>query len=233
MSAPPPGGILITRPEPAASATASLLGGRGYQVQVAPMLVIEPVPKLPVLRVQAILATSANALPALSAYDETTRILAVGDATASQALAMGFRRVLSAGRDAEALAQLARDQLNPKDGPLLLVSGGGQGLPLALDLRARGFRVIRRVAYRRVMACALPAPALAALREGRIGTVLFYSADTARAFIQCASDHKALLAAVEALAISPQTAQALRSVAWRGLRVAAHPNQDELVALLP
>jgi len=114
MSAPPPGGILITRPEPAASATASLLGGRGYQVQVAPMLVIEPVPKLPVLRVQAILATSANALPALSAYDETTRILAVGDATASQALAMGFRRVLSAGRDAEALAQLARDQLNPK-----------------------------------------------------------------------------------------------------------------------
>ena len=233
ITTPPLRGVLITRPEPAASATAALLSARGYQVQLAPMLAIAPVPTLAVRKVQAILVTSANALAALSAYDPTTRLLTVGDATAAQAQAMGFRRVLSAGRDAVALAQMACAQLDPTDGTVLLVSGNGQGMPLMQELRAHGFRVIRRIAYRRAAAHALPAPALAALREGRIGTALFYSADTARAFLQCVSNHTAALASIEALAISPQTAQALRSVTWRGLRVAAHPNQDELVALLP
>ena len=233
QTAPPPRGVLITRPEPAASATAALLSARGYQVHLAPMLAIAPVLGLAVRKVQAILVTSANALAALAAYDRATRLLTVGDATAAQAQAMGFDDVRSAGRDAVALARMAGAQLDPTGGTVLLVSGNGQGLPLMQELRAQGFRVIRRIAYRRVAAHTLPVAALAALQAGRIGTALFYSADTARAFLRCAADHKAALADIEALAISPQTAQALRSVAWRGLRVAAHPNQDELVALLP
>ena len=234
--APPvsqPGGVLITRPQPAADATAQLLAARGYVCHLAPMLIIRPEPTLKVADVQAIVITSANALPALSGFNRTLRILAVGDATAAQAMQAGFTHVRSAGRDATALADLVAAECEPTGGALLLASGGGQGLDLAADLRGRGFRVHRRVAYRRMAAEAIPDAALAALAAGRIGHAIFFSADTARAFVRCIEHHKAALAGVVALAISPHTATALRSVAWRAIHVATHPNQDELVALLP
>jgi uroporphyrinogen-III synthase len=227
-------GILITRPEPAASQTARLLGDRGWPVFVAPMLRIAcAAPLAPSRRIQAILVTSANALPALANFDRATRLFAVGDATAARALAAGFPNVLSAGRDAEALAALAGSQLQPVAGPLLLASGAGQGMQLAAELRARGFIVRRRVAYRSVPAASIPAPVLAALRSGAVGHAMFFSADTARAFARCMNGGAEMLARVEALAISPQTAQALQALPWRGIRVASLPNQDEMVALLP
>ena len=115
----------------------------------------------------------------------------------------------------------------------MLASGEGQGLDLAATLRARGFRVQRRVAYRREAAHSLPAPALDALRGGSIRHALFFSADTARIFLACLRGDAATVEKVDALAISAQTAQALRAVAWKAINVAHHPNQDELVALLP
>ena len=233
LSEAPAPRVLITRPEPAASQTARLLRERGHDCLVSPMLQIRPAPPFAPAPVQAILTTSGNAFQALSQFDHATRILTVGDATASRAMQAGFRNVLSAGRDAVALAELAASHLSPADGSLLLASGAGQGLDLAADLRARGFTVRRRVAYRRVAAEALSDEAIAALRAGRVGHAIFFSADTARVFIRCIEKQATALAGVEALAISPQTAQALRKVAWRAIRVATHPNQDELVALLP
>ena len=232
-SAPPPRGVLITRPEPAASATAKLLRERGFAPYLAPMMQIVPCPALAPPRAQAVLATSANALPALARIDRETPLFAVGDATARQAQAMGFTAVRSASGDAQALAALVAASLAPADGALLLASGEGQGLELARLLRARGFRVQRRVAYRREAARSLPAPALDALHKGLIGHALFFSADTARIFLACLRGETATLGKVDALAISAQTAQALRAVAWRAVSVAHHPNQDELVALLP
>ncbi len=233
LSEPLPRLVLITRPEPAASQTASVLQARGYQTLVCPMLEIQPALPLPPAPFQAILVTSGNALPALSRFDLSTRILTVGDATAARAVKAGFRHVLSAGRDAGALAELAAAELLPADGPLLLASGAGQGLDLAADLQARGFTLRRRIAYRRVAAESLSEEVRAALDAGRVGHAIFFSADTARAFIRCIENPATALAGVEALAISSQTELALRNVAWRAIRVAKHPNQDELVALLP
>jgi uroporphyrinogen-III synthase len=229
----PPRGVLITRPEPAASATAKLLRERGFTPHLAPMMQIVPCAAFPPSRVQAALATSANALPALDRLDRKTPLFAVGDATARQAQAMGFTAVHSAAGDAQALAALVARTLAPVDGALLLASGEGQGLELAANLRSHGFRVQRRVAYRRQPARVLTDAALDALRRGLISHALFYSADTARIFLACLRGETATLGKVDALAISAQTAQALRAVAWRTISVAHHPNQDELVALLP
>lgn len=225
--------MLITRPEPAASATAKLLRERGYTPYLAPMMSIVSRPAFAPAKAQAVLATSANALPALDRFDRQTMLFAVGDATARQARAKGFADVRSASGDAQALAALVAATLAPSAGALLLASGEGQGLELAAMLRAQGFRVQRRVAYRREAARRLPTPALDALRGGSIRHALFFSADTARIFLACLHGDAAALEKVEALAISAQTAQALRAVAWRAINVAHHPNQDELVALLP
>ena len=226
-------GVLITRPEAAAGDTARIVAARGYQPVLAPMLVVASTPwSRPPPVVQAILVTSANALADLSGCARETPLFAVGDATAARATADGFIQVVSAGRDAAALAELVAQRCTAADGAVLLASGAGLGLELATDLRRRGFRVIRRVAYRARPSRQLPADVMAALASGRIHSAMFFSAASACAFIECISERASLLATVEALAISPSTARALSVLPWRRIRVASNPNLDELVALL-
>ncbi len=224
--------MLITRPEPSAQETARLLAGRGYETVFAPMMVVQPRiwPNPP--HSQAVLVTSANALPALTNMDRATPLLAVGDATAGHARAMGFTHVESAGRDAEALAALALERCDPANGSVLLASGAGHALSLAADLRAGGLIVRRRVAYTTVSATELPAETEAALAHHRIGHALFFSAVAARAFVACVLERTDLVQGIVAHAISPRAAQALAPLPWLRIRVASHPNQDELVAQL-
>lgn len=226
--------MLITRPLPLAEQTASAVAARGYDVWLAPMLVIETRhwARLP-SGVQAILVTSANALPALSGFDPGIKLFAVGDASARRAAAMGFCQVVSAGRDAATLAELVAARLDPRDGALLVPSAVGQTLELAADLRARGFRVLRRVAYRARPAGALPEASRVALASGAVSHAMFFSTETALSFVRCISGGVSGLAGVEALAISERAARALAGLPFARIRVASHPNQDEMVALLP
>jgi uroporphyrinogen-III synthase len=226
-------GVLITRPDHAAAETARLVARLGFTPILAPMLLVTPrrwtrAPQ----PAQAILITSANAVPAIEACDRTIPVLAVGDATAARARASGFAQVLSAGRDAEALANLTRHSCHPDGGALLLASGAGQGMTLAAALRSAGFTVRRRVAYGTRAATELSAEAIEALDGTTLRHALFFSPATARAFVACMPRRAERLAEVEALAISPPTARALAPLPWLRIRIASHPNQDELVALL-
>lgn len=222
--------VLITRPATDAAATAEKLAHLHWQPITAPCLTIETLtPCLP--KAAAILITSANALPALTATP--TPLLAVGDATAARARALGFTRVESAGRDAEALAALAAARLNPADGPLLLAVGAGQGGPLAVTLRAHGFRVLRRVAYRACPVRAFPAAAAESIQAGTLHAALFLSADTARIFVRLLpAALRPALASIIAAAIGPAAADALKPLPWRAIRVAARPTLDDTLALL-
>ena len=228
--------ILITRPEPGASETAARVAGMGLLPIVAPALTIEPVTgRLPPAgRVAAVLVTSGNALAAcLPAFRETT-LLTVGDTTAARARHLGFTQVVSASGDAASLAALVIQKHRPIDGPLLLASGRGQGGALAASLRQAGFRVIRRVVYASLSASALPDPAAGSLRAGQVRAALFFSAETARAFVRLI--RRAGLADTvrqsDALAIGDAAGVALQSLPWRRIAVAAQPTQDAMLALL-
>ena len=224
----------MTRPEPGASETAARLAALGFSPLLAPLMSvaprsvnIEPVP-------QAVLVTSGNAIAGLSEAWRALPLLAVGDATAARARAAGFTRVHSAGRDAAALEVLTAALCKPEAGPLLLASGQGHGVELAAGLRARGFRVLRRVAYVTRLAETLPEEVRSALRDGSIRAALFFSPDSARAFVTILQRDipAANVQGLEALAISPPTEAALAALPWRTVRVAPHPNQDELLKLL-
>lgn len=232
MSEPSGPAVLITRPEPGAQETAARLRAGGFTPVLAPMLTIQPGRIAMAGPVQAILVTSANAIAALPDAFHDTRLLAVGDATAARARQAGFRHVESAGRDAQALAVLVASSCDADAGKLLLASGAGQGLALAQDLRARGFVVQRRIAYRASPVMDLPDRICALFQQGDIKFALFFSPATARAFVTCITGRYDLAAGVEALAISQATARVLSLLPWRRIRVASHPNQDELVALL-
>lgn len=228
--------VLVTRPAAEAAATARRLRARGLPAVVAPMLTIEPQPaRLPdPARLQAVLAASANAVRALPAAFRTLPLLAVGDATAQAARAAGFRAVRSAAGDARALATLAAATLDPAGKPLLLPTRAGEGLRLAADLRARGFAVLRRVVYAAKPARRLPPPAAAALRRGRIGWIVFFSASAARSFARIVRAEAAAgrLGGVTALAISGPVAAVIADLGFGAIRVAARPDQESLLALI-
>ena len=122
--------VLIIRPEREATALATALAERGHTPVIAPLFRLEflhpPAEFSAALAAcQAVLLTSANGARALAEASEQRGrpILAVGDTTASTAEGLGFSAVTSASGDGAALAELVRERLDPKDGPLLHVSG--------------------------------------------------------------------------------------------------------------
>lgn len=224
--------VLITRPEPGASETAERIRTLGLSPILAPMLHVAPLPVRLPSNVQAVLATSGNALPPLPAVLHGLPLLAVGDATAARARAAGFTKVCSADGDAAALAALASQALPPRTA-LLLATGAGQGASLAADLRGRGFRVHRRAVYAARPVRGLPEAARKALAGESLQAAMFLSADTARAFVRAlpAGLHQAL-AGVDALAIGKPAAEVLMHLPWRRVRVSAKPTLASLMALL-
>lgn len=226
-------GVLVTRPEPGAAETATRLAALGFTPVLAPALLLAPRPLSPPARAQALLLTSRAAARALSPWN--IPVVAVGTATADAACAAGFREVRAAGGDAAAMAELCATTLRPEDGPLLLAVGEGYSLDLTALLRARGFRVIRRVVYAAREAAELPEAARAAIVSGQVSHAMFFSPRSAACSVAllAGAGLAPALADIEALAISPRVAAALERVSWRGIRVAARPDQDHLLELLP
>jgi uroporphyrinogen-III synthase len=229
--------VLITRPQPQADETARRIAAMGLVPLVAPMLEVAAVavPWPPPETIQAILITSSNALLAeLCALGPDIPLLAVGDATAARAHRAGHRRVYSAAGDAAALKNLATQLCAIDGGTLLLASGHGQGHGLAAVLRQHGFAVAHHEVYRAAPVAEIPADTRAALQSGAVQAALFFSAETARVFVELAvsAGLRDATAHVDALAISPSTASALAPLPWRRFRVAVQPNQNDLMALL-
>ncbi len=233
---PAPALVLVTRPEPEATATIARLASLGRPALAMPMLRIEPVPARlpPAGSVQAVLLGSVNAVRHLPRRFRALPLLAVGDATAEAARAAGFARIESASGDARDLAALASRCCDPARAPLLLATARDAGQPLAADLRARGFRVLRRVTYRARPLPVLPKPAAAMLAAGRVDAVLVFSGSAARVFGRVARARRLThtLAGVTALAISPAAAAAVAPLGFARVLAAPRPDQDSLLALL-
>jgi uroporphyrinogen-III synthase len=101
--------IWITRAEPGAAATAERVRALGHEAIVAPLLQVRDLDEVRVDLdgVTAIAFTSANGVRTFAT--KTTlrdrRVFAVGAATAAAARAVGFKTVLSADGDVDALAE--------------------------------------------------------------------------------------------------------------------------------
>jgi len=227
--------VLITRPEPGASETAARLRRIGFEPLMVPCLTVAArSSRLPSpAHVAAVVATSGQAISGLPASFHDLPFFGVGDATARRATAAGFLRVRSADGDAADLLRLVIRECRPADGALLLAVGARQSMALATEFRGAGFRVFRRVVYAAAAAARLSDDVVAALQAGQVRAALFFSAETARAFVNLVPIAlRATLADVTALAIGPRAAEVLKVLPWREVRVALRPTQDELLALL-
>jgi len=219
--------LLVTRPEPGASATAARLAAMGYEPVVVPCLTIRTTtPRLPE-HPAALIITSGQAVPALPATLHHVPAFCVGDATAAKLRQAGFTRVESAGGNAEDLARLVTARR--LTGLHLLAVGERHGLALARKLREAGIPVLRRKVYAVTPARHLPDRVATALEAGEISGALFYSAETARAFARL---NPPGTAGITAYALSEMVAIALQDLPWKQIRAAVVPTEADLMALL-
>ncbi|MBO1359241.1 uroporphyrinogen-III synthase [Acetobacter sacchari] len=226
-------GVLVTRPEPGLSETMELLRERGWRPYAAPALAIAPRCVKPQQGVAAAILTSGQAVDALSAtLPASTQVFTVGDATAQTVERAGFKTTISANGNASDLFRLVAATLTPEEGPLLLLSGEAQGLPLARALRAAGYTVRRRVAYAAVAVKGLPASVADALHRGKIDVVMAYSARSAAATIRALELAEIRVSDLTGVAISENTAAIMRAGGFRTVAVAAHPDAESMLNAL-
>ena len=228
--------VLITRPEPDASALAELLRARGHAPIVAPLMTIAVLPHKPPEGIEdaVLLFTSANGPRAARAHHvrAARRCFAVGEATAKSAREAGFEVEAVAEGNVESLAALAADRL-PKEQLLVHVAGSDLAGDLVGALGAQGFRAIGWTAYAARAAETLPSPATAFLR-GQPGTVLLYSPRSARLLVELMEKDGLGEAARHhrGLCLSQAVADSAHAISWASLAVAAKPSQEALLNLL-
>ena len=219
--------LLVTRPEPGASATAQRLVAMGHEPFALPCLAITHLQTRLPPHPAALVVTSGQAVPALPADLHGVPVFCVGDATAAKLRIAGFTRVESARGDADALANLIITRNIP--GLHVLTVGERHGQKLVADLRAAGISALRRRVYRVSKLQALPQVVLSGLAEGTFDGALFYSAETARAF---AALNPPGTAGMQAYVLSQNVAMGLQDLSWAAIHVAIAPTEADLMAML-
>jgi uroporphyrinogen-III synthase len=228
--------LLVTRPEPDGARTAASLRARGHEVVLAPLLRIELLDfELPDQASSAVVMTSANAARAVARHPRRDILsgldaFVVGRHTAEAARAAGFRSVHSADGDRDDLADLLRACLGEHSAPLLYLAGEER----AGDLVVGGAPIVTVVAYRAVKAERFAPAVAAALGQGALDGVLHFSARTAQAYLDCAARERLCERALAPVhfCLSQQVAQPLSAAGAAAIRIAPHPDEAAMIALV-
>ena len=231
--------LLVTRPEADGERTAAALRRLGHAVILAPLLRIETLADADIGAgpFAGLAITSRNAVAALGPQPRrdlaALPLFVVGDRSAESARALGFADVVSGGRDVAALARVIATRLPASRLPLLYLAGEDRAGDLAEALAAQGIPVRTVVAYRAVMADALPEAAVQALAAGEIDGVLHFSRRSAEAYLACCrrAGLGAAALAPQQYCLSAHVAEPLTGGAAK-IRIAERPEEPGMLELL-
>jgi uroporphyrinogen-III synthase len=234
--------LIVTRPEPDGARTATKLRALGHDVELVPLLRIEPVRDVDLGAgpFAAVLMTSANGLSGVASHQRIAElrslpVFAVGRRTAEAARTAGFPDVTSADGNQRDLVRLVRARfVAPGPKPLLYLAGEDRSGDLAGDLAALGLPVRTVVTYRAVAASEFPDAVRDALTFGRFDGVLHFSRRSAESFLRCASAGEALRPALSVThyCLSPQVAEPLAAAGATAVRIAPRPGEAALIELV-
>ena len=224
--------ILLTRPEPAASATAAALRRQEGAVAIvlAPVMAVAFLtPTLPDRVFSAVIFTSRAGVAAAvrlrgGRSGLPVRAYAVGDGTAAAARDAGFD-ACSAQGDAAALVALIRAQTPA--GPLLHLRGREAADSVAKGLESAGIETIEAVVYAQV-----PQPltqAATGLLCGSGTVILPLFSPRSAVLLHQATERLSPLAPLEIIAMSPAVADAAAAIPARHRSIAAEPTEAAMV----
>ena len=143
--------IWITRAQPGAEVTAERVRALGHEAIVAPLLAVRVLPDVTVdlAGVSALAFTSANGVRAFAdaSGERSLKVFAVGAATAQAARQSGFKSVLSADGDVEALAEGIAARRGELRGAVLHPGAAEPAGDLAGALEKHGVEARRLILY--------------------------------------------------------------------------------------
>ncbi|MCR5857031.1 uroporphyrinogen-III synthase [Mesorhizobium sp. J428] len=230
--------VLVTRPEPGASATARALRLAGFEPVVLPLTEIRPLPAKPVdaQAIDAVAITSANALrhasPSLLAELARCPLYAVGKATAETAREAGFLNISVGPGDADGLVRLICDRLGA-DATVAYLCGRLRRPDFEEGLRQHGIRPVPVETYDTLTA-RIGKDAVRRLGTAPFFTVLVHSAEAAKALATLAPDPAfvPLLANARLVAISRRAAEPAAPLFPERIVIAEEPNDRAMAAAL-
>ncbi|MCV3239125.1 uroporphyrinogen-III synthase [Mesorhizobium sp. ZC-5] len=230
--------VLVTRPEPGASRTATRLAEAGFAPVVLPLTEIRPLAARPIpADFAAVAVTSTNALRhAPSALIESLRgkpLFAVGSRTARLAREAGIVTVFEGNGDAASLASHMATQLTPSSRVLYLC--GKVRRPDFEAVLAEAGSVVDALETYDTIAINHPAElAASALGNKPVEAAFVLSSKTAEALSSLvrttALAH--LFADTRYFCISGRVAAALTGIDPGHISISETPDEDALVALL-
>lgn len=242
--------LLITRPEPDASAMRDMLQAEGITADVAPLLeiVIDTPDAVLLARASVLVVTSRNGLRALERAripsDVLSRpLLVVGRGTGEAARRMGFADVTVGPATAKDLLPLItaawRERIVPAaggadPGPVVHLSGDKLSFDLKPHLAGLGIPLVHDTVYRSQPVKSLPPVVQATLAASGYDGVVLMSPLTAETFVDLVVAKGLAEGARRAayLCLSQGIADRVAPLGVRNVTVAVRPNIEEMVALI-
>jgi uroporphyrinogen-III synthase len=184
--------IWITRAQPGAEVTAERVRALGHEAIVAPLLAVKTLKDVEVdlAGVAALAFTSANGVRAFAdlSGERSLRVFAVGAATAQAARAAGFRLVLSADGDVDALAEAIVRRKGEVKGEVLHPGAAEPAGDLVGALQAQGVKA-RQLTLYETAPVTLPADRAGELTQ--VDAVLLHSPKAAKVLAGVLKAHPA------------------------------------------
>jgi uroporphyrinogen-III synthase len=230
--------ILVTRPLPDGERTAATLRGRGYDVLVAPLMQVKPIPADLAGDWSAVIISSANAVRGLHPRQIASLakfpLFAVGQRSADAAREAGFANVHSANGDADDLIRLVAASNVDQAATYLYLAGEDRAADVEGELARRGITARTVTVYKNVTQ-AYPPELVDALRNRQIDVALHFSRRSAENYVNGAkaADLEPMASAPEHFCLSAQVAEPLRAAGIGQIGVAPEPNEAALLAMLP
>ena len=223
--------IIVTRAQPGADETAERLQSEGFTPLLSPALEIKAVSTITTQQhtTQHLIFTSANGVRffANTSQMRDAQAWCVGDATASEAHAIGFSRIHNARGNADDLAALILKYPALKTDTWCHVANTAAAGNLVATLKDAGLNISFSPLYETMTALHLTEPARIALNTVSPKVVLIHSAKGATAFLHLARDID--LSSATIAAISPNAAAPFLGVPTGPIIRAARPNEDALM----
>lgn len=232
--------VLVTRPEPDATALKAQLSADGHAVFVEPLLSIhyQPIDPDDLIGVQAFIATSRNGLRALAASDEwdavrDVPVFTVGPGTAQQARQLGMSQVMQGPRSGRELVPIIAEVAEVNAGPLVHLAGETLAFDLGAELVRLGFHVLQPVVYHSVASEAFSEDAIRLLKSGGLDAVILLSPQTGTIYVDLVGRHGLVAAARKPsyICLSEAVADRLEGLGAVRKLIAAAPNIEEILGL--
>lgn len=233
--------LLVTRPEPDALALKARLEEMGHEATVAPMLTVsfENTEDIDLSEVQALVATSRNGLKALKTQNvqraaSQLPIFVVGQATARDARALGFKQIIVGGGSVASLIPEIVATADPQSDVLMHLAGDEVAGDLARELELHGFRVMQPVVYRMIPTAAFTPDVEDQIDTGEVEGVLLFSPRTAAIYADLIAQHGLVNASrrLNHYCLSRAVAQRLAPLAPVRIELAETPDLDAILSLL-